>query len=178
MAAGESRALTAMQAGAWGCLVLDTTETFCPICGENCDGNLHLKGQWQRAILSEISITSASLDRAAVNNTYWELQEYKKKWSKGHAGCWAPGVDGGLRFPGHQDGLESFIASPYRPRSKTARIYFLPGEMQKSKVQRQLTQSHLKKINLLKVSISLKSWREAFFFRKKNLFHQKSATFV
>lgn len=129
-------------------------------------GTCTLRGS-VRAILSEISIASASLYRTAVNNTFWELQEYKKKWSKGHAGCWAPGVDGGLRFPGHQDGLENFIASLYRPRSKTARIYFLPGEMQKSKVQRQLTQSHLKKINLLKVSISLKRWREAFFFRKK-----------
>lgn len=58
-------------------------------------------------------------------------------------------------FPGHQDGLESFIAGPYKPRSKTNRIYFLPGEVQKSKVQRQLTWRHLKKINLLKLSISL-----------------------
>ena len=103
-----------------------------------------------------------------------------EKWSKGHTGCSAPGVDGGLRFPGHQDGLESFIARPCRPRSKTATIYFLLGEMQKSRVQRQLTQSHLQKINLLKDSISLnqRACGRVFSLGKRSILSKKkSATF-
>lgn len=48
------------------------------------------KGQWWRAALSEISITSASSDRAAANNMYWELQEHMKNGQKGTPGAQPP----------------------------------------------------------------------------------------
>lgn len=48
------------------------------------------------------------------------------KCSKRHSGYLAQWVHGELRFPGRQDGLESFIAGPYKPRSKSAgNIFFL-----------------------------------------------------
>lgn len=91
-------------------------------------------------------------------------------------------MDGGLRFPGHHDALESSISGLHKPRSKTDRTYFLPGMMQKSKVQRQLTQ-RLKKDKSVESHYFPKSknLREGFSFQKnkqtKNRFCQNSATF-
>lgn len=77
------------------------------------------------------------------------------KWSKGHSGCSAQWVDGGFMFPGHQDGLESFIAGPYKPRSKTDLFSSWRGAKEQSPEAVNLETLNLKNINLLKLSISL-----------------------
>lgn len=71
-------------------------------------------------------------------------------------------------FPGHQDGLESFIAGPCKPGSKTDRIYFLPGEVQKSKSPEAVNLETFEKDKFVETQYFSKSkdLREGFFFKK------------
>lgn len=98
------------------------------------------------AALSEISITSASSDRAAASNMYWELKEYMKK---GTPSAQPPEWMEGLGSQATKMVWKVLLLGQAGPEAKLPQfIFFL--ERCKRAVQRQLIQSHLQKINRLK----------------------------